>query len=113
MSEHGGTHIDAPFHFNRFGWKTHEIPLKRLVDVPGVVIDVEHDTFALPHPDKFTLEVEHIREHEHKYGKIPPGAVVLVRFGWAQFYPDKLKYTGWRNSTPGEMPTLHFPGINF
>ena len=28
MSEHVGTHIDAPFHFNPNGWTTDAIPLQ-------------------------------------------------------------------------------------
>lgn len=31
VSEHCGTHLDAPFHFNEFGWKLGDIPLERLV----------------------------------------------------------------------------------
>lgn len=31
MSEHCGTHIDAPFHFYQFGWKLGDIPLERLI----------------------------------------------------------------------------------
>lgn len=30
-SEHCGTHLDAPFHFNKEGWKLDEIPLERMV----------------------------------------------------------------------------------
>lgn len=29
--EHGGTHLDAPFHFNKAGWKVGDIPLDRLL----------------------------------------------------------------------------------
>lgn len=29
--EHGGTHLDAPFHFHKFGWKVAEIPIYRLL----------------------------------------------------------------------------------
>lgn len=30
-SEHCGTHLDAPFHFHRDGWKLDEIPLERMI----------------------------------------------------------------------------------
>merc|ERR1712051_687239 len=33
MSEHIGTHMDAPSHFNHLGLSTSEIPLDKLVDV--------------------------------------------------------------------------------
>lgn len=35
MSEHCGTHIDTPFHFNEFGWKLEDIPLERLIVLQG------------------------------------------------------------------------------
>ena len=40
MSEHIGTHMDAPYHFNPQGWTTEQIPLENLVEVPGVVVDI-------------------------------------------------------------------------
>lgn len=30
-SEHCGTHLDAPYHFNPAGWKLEEIPLHRML----------------------------------------------------------------------------------
>src|SRR5262245_9821956 len=38
-AEHGGTHIDAPIHFNEQGQTLDEIPLDRLIG-PGAVVDV-------------------------------------------------------------------------
>lgn len=32
--EHGGTHLDAPYHFNKNGWTVDKIPLDRLIS-PG------------------------------------------------------------------------------
>ncbi|ODM59394.1 Kynurenine formamidase [Orchesella cincta] len=85
MGEHGGTHVDAPYHFNPLGWKLSEIPVERLTDVPAAVIDVERHVFALSRPDKYALEVSHILEHEAKHGPIPMGGIVLVRTGWSRF----------------------------
>lgn len=31
MSEHCGTHLDAPYHFYEDGWKLEDIPLERMV----------------------------------------------------------------------------------
>lgn len=36
--EHGGTHLDAPYHFNEDGVKAGDIPLKSLI-VPGKTED--------------------------------------------------------------------------
>ena len=37
--EHGGTHLDAPIHFDEKGQTADAVPLERLI-APGVVIDV-------------------------------------------------------------------------
>lgn len=31
MSEHCGTHLDAPYHFYENGWKLEDIPLERMI----------------------------------------------------------------------------------
>ena len=47
MSEHGGTHIDAPIHFGKDQHTLDMIPLYRLV-APAVVVDVR-DAVAKDH----------------------------------------------------------------
>lgn len=112
MGEHGGTHLDAPIHFNVNGWTVDRIPLANLIDVPAVLIDVENDVNGLVKPNEFVFAVNHIETYEKSHGTIPSGAVILVHTGWSQFWPNKIKYLGWDNSTEnGE--TLNFPGIIF
>ena len=40
MGEHGGTHMDAPYHMNKTGWSVEEIPLDRLLNLPLMVVDL-------------------------------------------------------------------------
>ena len=99
MAEHGGTHLDAPFHFNAAGWTVDQIPQDRLIDVPATLIDVSKEVNDLAKPSEFLLEVKHIIEHETAFKPVPNGGVVLVYTGWSKFWPDKVKYLGWDNST--------------
>ncbi|ODM86634.1 Kynurenine formamidase [Orchesella cincta] len=110
MAEHGGTHVDAPIHFNENGWTLVEIPDSHMIDVPAAIIDVQEDVFSSPSPDAFTLQVQHILKHESQHGKIPSKSVVLVHTGWSRFWPDKQTYLGWTNSTNSSKPILNFPG---
>jgi kynurenine formamidase len=103
MPEHGGTHLDAPFHFAERGKTTAEIPLKRLIG-PAVVIDISAQ--AEKDPD-YTLSVEDVTAWEEVHGKVPDGAIVLLRTGWSSRWPDKLAYLG--DDTPGDASNLHFP----
>jgi kynurenine formamidase len=101
--EHGGTHIDAPIHFAENGWTVGEIPLSRLFG-PGVVIDIS----AAAAVDRDTrLTVAQIEVWEAQHGRIPEGAIVLLRSGWGAFWPDARSYLG--DDTPGDASNLHFP----
>jgi kynurenine formamidase len=104
-AEHGGTHLDAPIHFAAGRWTADEIPLDRLVG-PAVVVDVSdraaRDRDAL-------LRRADLERDEAVHGRIPDGAVVLVRTGWDARWPDPARYLG--STTPGDTAHLHFPGV--
>jgi kynurenine formamidase len=110
MAEHGGTHIDAPFHFYEDGWTVDRIPPHNLIDVAATVIDVSGAVNSAIVPGHFELEVSHVIDHEKRTGKVVPfGGIVLVHTGWSRYWPDKIKYLGWSNET--DVPTLNFPGM--
>ena len=104
-SEHVGTHLDAPFHFAEGKWTTEQIPLSRLIG-PGVVIDVSRQ--AAKDAD-YTLQLSDLRAWEKVHGRIPPGAILLIRSGWGKFWGDRKRYFG--TDAPGDTDNLHFPGL--
>lgn len=101
--EHGGTHIDAPYHFSQGGETAAEIPVDRLIG-RAVVIDVADKAAADPN---YTLKPEDVTAWEAAHGEVPPGAIVLLRTGWSSRWPDKRAYLG--DDTPGDASNLHFP----
>ena len=105
-NEHGGTHLDSPIHFSEKKMTTEEIPLSRLVG-PAVVIDI---SAACAKNRDYLLRVEDITGWEKIGGRIPDGAIVLVRTGWGKFWPDRKRYLG--DDMPGDASNLHFPGIS-
>lgn len=104
--EHGGTHLDAPIHFAEGRSTTEAVPLSRLV-APAVVVDMtakaKVDVDAL-------LEVGDLEAFEAAHGRIAAGTIVLVRTGWSERWPDRLRYLG--DDTPGDATKMHFPGIS-
>lgn len=106
MSEHGGTHIDAPIHFGEGRLSVDAIPLQNLV-APGVVIDVRR---AVEQDRDYRLTVKDLELWESRHGPIPSGAVVLMLTGWGKRWPDKNRYLG--SDTPSNPKTLHFPGFS-
>jgi kynurenine formamidase len=103
-AEHGGTHLDAPYHFDRGGDAVDGIPLTRLV-APGVVIDVTDAAAADP---DYRLAVADIERHEARHGPIPRGSIVLLQTGWSARWPDVRAYLG--DDTAGDASRLSFPG---
>lgn len=101
--EHGGTHIDAPVHFAEGRQGLDEVPLERLI-APAVVIDVSPR--AAQDAD-YRLTPDDIRAWEQRNGRIPAGAIVLLRTGWGRRWPDRKAYFG--DDTPGDASKLHFP----
>jgi kynurenine formamidase len=106
MSEHGGTHIDAPIHFSEGRQAVDEIPLHKLI-APAVVIDVRP---AVAEKRDYRLSKQDVDRWESRHGLIPQGAVVLMLTGWGQAWPDKSRYLG--SVTPADPKTLHFPGFS-
>ena len=105
-AEHGGTHLDAPIHFSRGGMSSEQIPLDRLI-APAVVVDVS----ARASPD-YLIDVADLEGWEREHGLIPDGAILLLRTGWGERWPDRLSYLGTERLGPEAVAELHFPGIH-
>jgi kynurenine formamidase len=103
MLEHYGTHLDAPAHFPPGKATVDQIPAKNLFG-PAVVLDVR--AAAAKNAD-YQMPSRRIEEWEQAHGRIPRGAIVLLRTGWASRWPDALKY---RNQD--EQGVMHFPGFS-
>jgi kynurenine formamidase len=101
--EHGGTHLDAPIHFAEGRWTAEQIPVERLVG-PAVVLDVTRQAKS---DRDYRLTTADVEAWEKANGTIPAGSIVLLRTGWAERWPDALRYLG--DNTPGETTKLHFP----
>lgn len=101
--EHGGTHLDAPIHFAEGAYSAEQVPLERLVG-PAVVIDVSSQ--ANGNKD-YRLTAADVASWERANGRIPDGAIVLMRTGWSDKWPDRLAYFG--DDKPGDASNLHFP----
>jgi kynurenine formamidase len=103
MLEHYGTHLDAPAHFPPGKTTVDQIPVKQLFG-PAVVMDVRAESGK---DADYQLAVARVEDWEKRHGRIPEGAIVLLRTGWASRWPDVQKYRN--QDANGKM---HFPGFS-
>jgi len=103
MLEHYGTHLDAPAHFPPGKITVEQIPVKQLFG-PAVVIEVRTESGK---DADYQLTAARVEEWEKSRGRIPEGAIVLLRTGWASRWPDVQKY---RNMDAKGV--MHFPGFS-
>jgi kynurenine formamidase len=107
-SEHGGTHVDAPIHFAQGHQTVDRIPLERLVGA-AVVIDV---TEAASGNADYQVSADDLQRAEARDGRIPDGAIVLIRTGFSTRWPDAAKYLGTAERGEAGAAKLHFPGLH-
>ena len=108
LSEHGGTHLDAPVHFAEGRQGADQVPLERLIG-PAAVIDVS--AAAAKNPD-YQVTREDVLTWEEANGPLPEGAIVLVRTGFAKRWPDAASYLGTTLKGDAGVAALHFPGMS-
>jgi kynurenine formamidase len=104
--EHGGTHIDAPFHFSKKGITVDEIKLDNLIG-NAVVIDVHNQVQS---QKDYQISVDDIKAFEKQYRPIDGKDIVLFRTDWSQYWPNKKAYLG--SDKLGDTEHLHFPGVS-
>lgn len=105
MSEHCGTHLDAPIHFSEGGPTVGELPLDRLAG-PVAVVDVAEQCQADP---DYAVPAADLEAYAAAQGELAGGSIVLIYTGWSERWPDRRRYLG--DDTPGRADALHFPGL--
>jgi len=103
MLEHYGTHMDAPAHFPPGTITLDQIAVEKFFG-PAVVLDATKEAGLDP---DYQLSIKKIAEWEQKHGKIPAGAIVVLRTGWSSRWPDVARYRN--QDVNGKM---HFPGYS-
>ncbi|MBX3577631.1 MAG: cyclase family protein [Rhizobiaceae bacterium] len=102
ISEHTGTHIDAPLHFTADGKSVAELPVADLI-APLVVIDIK--ARAAENADA-EVTPEDIDAWVSAHGPLPEGAIVAMNSGWSQHVATD------RFRNVGEDKAMHFPGFH-
>ena len=107
-AEHGGTHIDAPYHFAEGRNTVDQIPLEQLMG-SAVVVDVSQ---KCERDADYQISAEDFAAWEREHGQIPAGAILILRTGFGRRWPDRKTYMGTDERGAEAVPKLHFPGLH-
>lgn len=94
LSEHSGTHFDAPSHFIRGAATIKDMPIQKFfgrlakIDVLGQKPDTQ-------------LGVDKILAFENQNGKLEAGDAVMFYFGWSQFWEHPTRAPEFLDAWPG------------
>jgi kynurenine formamidase len=100
MSEHQGTHLDAPNHFVESDISVERIPAEHLI-AEAIVIDI---SAAAASDRDHRLTIEEVAAWETGHGAIPGGSYVLIDSGWAERWADPARY-----NNVDAAGVLHYP----
>lgn len=94
LSEHSGTHFDAPMHFVPGGRTIDAVPLDRFFGrmVTIDVSDVEPDSL---------VGVERIEEFERANGVVARDDAVMFHFGWERYWDHPTEAVRFFSDWPG------------
>jgi kynurenine formamidase len=60
----------------------------------------------------YAVSVADLERFEAAHGRIPDGAALLLRTGFAARWPDRARYLGTAERGPAAVAKLHFPGLD-
>jgi arylformamidase len=94
LSEHSGTHFDAPLHFVPGARSIDAVPLDRFF---GRLLTVSASD-AKPATE---LAPDRLLAFEAEHGAIAPGDAVAFHFGWDRFWQNRTDQQGFNYDWPG------------
>lgn len=107
-AEHGGTHIDAPIHFNESGQTLEQIPLERLLG-KGALIDV---TSQCKNDRDYRITIDDLKNWEAEHDSRLDDRIILIKTGFGRYWPNRSLYLGTTKRGASAIKELHFPGLH-
>lgn len=103
LTEHIGTHVDAPCHFDEVSACLEQLPISDFF-VEAVVIDIAWR--AAENPDT-QLTVDDLATWQHAHGPLPRRCAVLMRSDWDSHWSSQAAF-----SNSDDDGVMHFPGFS-
>lgn len=103
LTEHVGTHLDAPCHFVEGALSVADIPLEALVvplGVASIAVRAADDADAV-------FGLDDLRRWESAHGAVPRGGALFLHTGWASRVAEQGRFVNM-----GADGAMHFPGFS-
>lgn len=94
LSEHSGTHFDAPSHFIQGAGTIKDVSIQKFFGRLATIIAVGQK------PDS-QLGADKILAFEDQHGKLEAGDAVMFYFGWSQFWEHPTRAADFLDAWPG------------
>jgi arylformamidase len=94
LSEHSGTHFDAPLHFIRGAQSIAEISLEQFF---GRMATIDAKDCA----PREAVDIDRILAFEDSHGPIEAGDAVFFHFGWDRYWNDTSQHDRFLKDWPG------------
>jgi len=102
LTEHVGTHLDAPCHFIEGGLAVDQIPVDSLI-VPLAVISIAQRVTT----DPDSVVADELVSWERAHGRLPERVAVFLHTGWEARVADARAFVNM-----DAQGTMHFPGFS-
>lgn len=103
LTEHIGTHFDAPCHFDERTACVDTVPLNDLF-AEAVVIDLSGRAKADPDAE---LTLQDLADWQTSFGPFPKRCAILLRSGWSERWPSQARF-----ANDDAASVMHFPGFS-
>ncbi|XP_003747041.1 uncharacterized protein LOC100907960 [Galendromus occidentalis] len=103
MATSGGTHVGAPRMFHPKRWSVDQIPLRRLFNIPTVIIDVKKKVVK---DRSYYLSVRDLQLWENAHGLLPNHSLIIIRTGHHMLYGNREGYFGHAANRSRVFPTM-------
>ena len=103
LSEHSGTHLDAPVHAVPGGATVDQLPVSGFL-CPACVVGVRDQVAADP---DYRVTVADLERFSTDHGPMPHGGFIFFDTGWAARWPSQPRYVN-----EDSQGVKHFPGVS-
>ena len=109
LSEHSGTHLDAPLHVIPSGATVDQLSINGFL-CPASVVDVREQVAADP---DYRVTVADLERFSADHGPLPRGGFIFFHTGWGSRWPSQARYLNEDSQGVKDFPGVSLEAARF